>query len=145
MEILDKPKFNIVDSVDTTIDIIKRWSPRKCETEKDYENSLHEYLHKRLGEVQITKQAAIGSRAKADLMVGTKVLIDIRKDLQSTAQFLRLISQLTGYKAWEGCVVVLLVGKSDRNLKKRLDQFVNEQSSVLDEAGEGKKFAVFEK
>jgi len=98
-----------------------------------------------LGEVQITKQAAIGSRAKADLMVGTKVLIDIRKDLQSTAQFLRLISQLTGYKAWEGCVVVLLVGKSDRNLKKQLDQFVKEQNSIMGSALEGEKFVVFEK
>ena len=48
---LDKLEFNLWDSVDTTIDVIKRWSPRKCETEKDYENSLYTYLHKRLGDV----------------------------------------------------------------------------------------------
>jgi len=108
--------FSPVSMVKKAID---KWSPRKCENEKDFENSLYSFLHKHFEDVQITKQYAVG-RTKADLNVGGKVIIEIKKDLQSTAQYDRLIGQLEEYKKWKGSIVILLTGETDPNLKKKL-------------------------
>ena len=108
--------FFPVSAVKSAID---KWSPRECENEKSYENSLYLFLHEYFPDVQITKEYAIG-RTKADINVGDEVIIEIKKDLKSTAQYGRLIGQLEEYKNWKGATIILLVGDTDPNLKKKL-------------------------
>lgn len=98
---------------------IGKWSPRECENEKSYENSLYLFLHEYFPDVQITKEYAIG-RTKVDLNVGDEVIIEIKKDLKSTGQYGRLIGQLEEYKKWKGATIILLVGDTDPHLKKKL-------------------------
>lgn len=98
---------------------IEKWSPRKCKSEKDFENSLYTHLHKSFDDVQITKQYSVG-RTRADLNVGDKVIIEMKKDLKTTAQYDRLIGQIEEYRKWKGRTVILLLGETDPNLKKRL-------------------------
>jgi len=143
MAYLDKLKFKFLDPVSTTIKLIEKWSPRKCTTEKDYENSLYKYLHAELPDIQVTKQYAVG-RIRADLMVGDKVIIEIKKDLCTTAQYQRLVGQLTEYREWKGKVVLLLVGEIDPNLKKELESFVKKYAggTFFDE---GPRIIIFEK
>jgi hypothetical protein len=98
---------------------IGKWSPRECENEKSYENSLYLFLHEYFPDVQITKQYAIG-RTKADLNVGDEVIIEIKKDLKSTGQYGRLIGQIEEYQKWEKAKIILLVGDTDPHFKKKL-------------------------
>ena len=147
MAFLDKLKFNLWDSPTTVIDLIDRWKPRGCKTEKDYELSLYEFLHKELGETQITKQYAHG-RVRADLVVAAKVIIELKTNLDSTGKFQRLIGQMSAYEEWDGKVVILLTGKTDENLLKELKsqmKKLNERAGGLLVISSGTKFYLSEK
>ncbi|HEY6195520.1 MAG TPA: hypothetical protein VI504_10795 [Candidatus Eisenbacteria bacterium] len=126
MGLLDKLKFQLWDDVGAVVDLIAKWRPRKCETEKDFEKSLYAYLHEAFEDTQITKQFAQG-RMRADLMVGGKVIIELKHNLDSTAKLQRLIGQLSQYDSWKGRVIVLLTGETEPNLLKELKQFIRKQ------------------
>lgn len=78
---------------------IEDWKPVNCNTEKEYEKSLYYFLHKQFENIQITKQYARG-RIHADLVVGDKIIIELKHNLNSTGKYQRLIGQLTEYKDW---------------------------------------------
>jgi hypothetical protein len=139
---LDKVKFKFWDDVEAITSLLERWAPRKCKTEKDYENSLFRFLNENLGDVQITKQYAQG-RIKADLLVGKSVIVELKNDLNTTPKYTRLVGQLIQYRDWEGRIVVLLTGDTDVNLRKDLDRFVAEQNK--EGLGYGKTITVFQK
>ena len=129
MAALGKIKF-LWDSTGTVTQLIDKWSPRKCRYEKDYEQSLSRFLNKEIPDIKVTPQYAIG-RTKADLLIGEKVIVEIKKYLMSTAQYDRLVGQLTRYKDWNGSVVILLVGKTDPDLKKDLTKFINHNTPIF--------------
>lgn len=115
MAVLDEIKFKWWSNVDATISLIDRWKPRGCETEKDFERSLCAHLKRNLPNIKIVSQYAVG-RARADLVIGEAVIVEIKTDLQSTSECNRLIGQLNGYADWDGRVIVLLTGKTDNDL-----------------------------
>lgn len=140
MGVVDRLKFHAWDSVSAVADLIEKWRPRRCKTEKDYENSLYEYLHRELGGVQVTKQFAKG-RIRADLAVAERVIIEIKHNLNATAKYQHLIGQLEDYQNWDGYVVIVLIGKADPNLRKQLGEYVRKHSDIIS----GDKFTVVEK
>jgi len=142
MSFLEKLKFHAWDSVGVVVSHLQKWRPRGCSTEKDFEKSLFKYLHEKLPEIQVTKQYAQG-RIRADLMVGGKVIIELKHNLNSTAKYQRLIGQLTEYRDWDGRVVILLTGETDPNLRKELRSFLRREG--LTEEDWDAKVAVFEK
>lgn len=132
MGFLDNLKFGW-DSLSHVENLINEWKPRACETEKDYQNSLYNFLEEKIPEKQITKEHGIG-RSKVDIAVGKKVFIELKKDIKTTAQLQRLIGQLEIYK--EDCDNMLLVvcGKSDKKLIKQLrDKLKTYDSALSDE------------
>ena len=74
---------------------------------------LYKYLHDHLPETQIIKQYPVG-RAKADLLIGDRILVEMKLNLNKRDQFQRLLGQLDEYKEWEGSIVVLLIGSTYR-------------------------------
>ena len=130
MATLDKIRFNMWDSLGTVVTLINRWSPRKCNTEKDYEQSFLRFLNKEIPDIKITPQYALG-RAKADLLIGNKIIVEIKKDLITTSKYNRLIGQLTRYKEWDRQIIVLLVGKTAPDLKLDLERFRINSSSLI--------------
>ncbi len=142
MGFIDKLKYHAFDSTGAVAGLIEKWTPRRCKTEKDYENSLYEYLHQELGGVQVTKQFAKG-RIRADLAIGDQVIIELKHNLDETGKYQRLIGQLEGYKDWEGQVIIVLTGATDRNLRKELDEYVKKHRSLL--LLQADKFTVVEK
>lgn len=142
MSLFDKLKFHAWDSVEVVLSHLKEWQPTSCKTEKDFENSLYAYLHSKLPEIQVTKQFAQG-RVRADLNVGGKVIVELKNNLDNTSKYQRLVGQLAEYKEWDGRVVVLLTGKTDRNIRKELDRFLEREG--LTEEMLGAKVTVFDK
>jgi len=140
MGFLDELKFRAWDDLDTVTRLIKKWTPRRCKTEKDYEKSLYDYLHRELGQVQVTKQFAKG-RIRADLVVGDRVIIELKHNLDNTGKYQRLIGQLEEYQDWDGRIVIVLTAKSDQHLRKQLASYVKEHQSAL----LGDKFAIVDK
>ena len=111
-------------SVRDVLRLIDSWHPRKCETEKDFERSLHKHLEKHLQNSNVIKQYAAG-RAKGDIVVEDKILIEIKDSLQSTGQLQRLLGQLDIYNTqWKGQVIVVICGDSQRDLVKHLNEKV---------------------
>jgi hypothetical protein len=131
MKFIDKWKFHIGDSVKLVTTKIKEWKPRKCSTEKDYENSLYAFLHEEMGDLQVTKQYAKG-RIRADLVVADKVIVELKNNLNTTAKYQRLIGQLNLYKQWDGRIIVLLTGDTDTNLRKQLDSYLKSEELAGD-------------
>ena len=146
MGFLDKLKFDLWDRSTAVTDLINRWKPRGCKTEKDFELSLYDFLHKELGETQITKQFARG-RIRADLVVAEKVIVELKTNLDSTGKFQRLIGQLAAYEEWDGSVIVLLTGTTDQNLLKELKLHTDKLNSkrIGPIIGGGSKFQIVEK
>jgi len=126
MGIFDKIKFHMGDSVGFVTKKMESWEPKKCKTEKDYEKSLYQFLHDELGDLQVTKQYAKG-RIRADLMIGDKVIIELKHNLDTTGKYQRLIGQISEYKEWDGRVIILLTGETDMNLRKQLDAFIKKE------------------
>jgi len=143
MGFLDKLKFHAWDSVVAVVDLLGKWRPRKCTSEKDFEKSLYSFLHDELGGLQITKQYAKG-RIRADLMIGDKVIVELKHNLNTTAKYQRLVGQLMEYRDWDGRIVILLTGETDKNLRKHLDEHLRKEGLVGDLLGEH-KVTVFEK
>jgi len=111
-------------SVRDVIKLIDDWRPRKCETEKDYERSLHKHLEKNLEKSDVIMQYAAG-RVKGDIVVDGKILIEIKDSLKSTGQLQRLLGQLEIYATqWKGTVIVVICGDSQRDLVKVVNQKV---------------------
>lgn len=126
MGLMDKLKFQVWDNVGAVVDLIKRWEPTDCRTEKDYERSLYGYLHENFGDLQVTKQYAQG-RIRADLCVAGKVIVELKNNLNTTAKYQRLVGQVAEYKKWNGRIVVLLTGATEPNLRKQLNNFVKSE------------------
>lgn len=126
MDIISKAAF-FLDPTEAVKKAINKWSPNECKTEKDFENSLYNFLHEHFDDVQITKQDGVG-RSRADLNVGDKVLIEVKKDLRLKSQHDRLTGQLEDYRKWKGSIIILLVGETEPNLKKKLLRYQEEHT-----------------
>ncbi len=143
MSTFDEVKFKLWNNVDAVVSLIQRWKPENCKIEKDYEKSLYEYLHKEFDTIQVTKQYAKG-RIKADIVIGGEkgIIIEIKRNLTTRAEYQRLIGQLVEYKEWAGSVIVLLTGSIDLNFKKQLDEFAETENKKL---FLGTKFTIVQK
>lgn len=126
-----------------TIEKLKDWKPKKCKTEKDYENSLYNYLHKKLGDNKITKQPVL-ERSHANLMIDGDIIVKLKHNLNTTTQYQQLKRQLAEYKkaklryesgsrtisdwgvGWKNGII-LLIGKTDKNIKKELNEFLKKK------------------
>lgn len=119
---IDKAKFEIkfaLNTVSHVENLVKKWKPRDCETEKDYEKSLYNYLERVMQGKEITKQYGVG-RSKVDLAVGKKVYIELKKDLKNTGQLQRLFGQLEIYSKDLDNIIIIICGDIDKNLFKQL-------------------------
>jgi hypothetical protein len=125
MGVFDKFKWGW-DSIGMLTSLIGKWRPRNCETEKDYENNLYLFLHRELEGHTIEKQSGRG-RFHADIVIDNKLVIEIKYNLRTTANYQRLIGQVQEYNKWDGQVILLLIGKTDPNLKKQLFSLLKEQ------------------
>lgn len=143
MGLLDKLKWRW-DRVRALTSLLTKWHPRNCETEKHYENSLYSFLHKKLEGHQITKQYAIG-RLHADLVIDNSLIIEIKYNLNTPSKYQRLLGQLAGYKEWDGRVVLVLIGKTDPNLRKELTSHLEKEGFCGTFPFEEDKVIVYEK
>ena len=125
MGLFEKAKF-AWDSTDMVASLIKKWRPKDCKTEKSYEKSLYNYLHNKMEDIQVTRQYAKG-RIRADLVVEDKVIIELKNNLDSTSKYQRLIGQINEYKEWDGSIILILIGKTDKNLRKELDKYIEKE------------------
>jgi len=122
---LDKIKFKFWDDTGTVKSLIARWQPQGCKSEKDYENSLYDFLHRELPDIQVTKQYQKG-RVRTDLLVSDRVIVELKIHLRSKANYQRLLGQLAELKQWPGSIIVLLIGDTDPNLSKSLRAYVED-------------------
>ena len=106
--------------------LIKEWQPGDLATERAAEDSLYEYFHKQFEQVQVTRQYARG-RATVDLVIGEKVMVELKHNFTSTSELQRLKGQLMEYKSWGMALIVVLTGETDRNLLKDLTAFVQKE------------------
>ena len=104
-------------------ELLRKWKPAECKSEKDFEFSLYDFLHKKLEDTQITKQYARG-RIHADIAIADKTIIELKTNLDSTGKYQRLIGQLAEYETWEGSVFIILTGETDKNLLKSLKSYI---------------------
>ena len=144
MGLFDKLKFSLWDSPGTVVELLEKWRPRNCKNEKDFELSLQNFLDGQLEGVPIVRQYAIG-RAKADLMIGKRVVVEMKHKFDSTGKYQRLVGQLTEYEKWDGHIVVILTGESDRELVKDLKSFLDRMNGANLESLMSERFRLFEK
>ena len=119
MSLINKAKFALTDPKIRIEKLIKEWSLENCMNEKDYENSLFEYLQSSLQGIEIKKQYAQG-RTKVDLMIGDVVIVELKHDFSTTAKFQRLIGQINEYNKWGRELLIVLTGKTDPDLVEEL-------------------------
>jgi hypothetical protein len=101
-------------------ELVQKWEPKDCHTEKDFERSLAHLLESRLKGKDIVKQFAVG-RVRGDIVIEKKILIEIKTNLSSTAKLQRLLGQIELYRHdWGRAVILVLCGEHDPNLVKRL-------------------------
>ena len=113
------------DSMGKVEKIIKKWKPKRCTTEKDYEKSLVTFLQEEMPDVKIIQQYGAGTQ-KIDIVVGEEVAIELKKDL-TTPEYQRLIGQLYGYKKNWDKIFVVVCGEIKDNLKKDLEDSFKEK------------------
>lgn len=144
MGLLDKLKFNLWDDVDAVVDLVKRWTPEGCKSEKDYEKSFYAFLHAELGDEKIVRQYAQG-RIRADLVINGKVIVELKTHLMRKDVLQRLIGQISGYEQWSGLVIILLTGDVDPDLRKELERVAEKFEPPFATAADGRRFTIVQK
>ncbi len=135
MNFLEKFRFSFGNSSYMIASLIRKWKPGTLKTGESYEHALYEYLHNQLNELPVSRQYAKG-RIRASLAVGNKVIIEIKKNLNSTSSYQRLIEQISEYKDGGVNVIILLTGKTDHDIKKQLDQYLEEENITTNILGD---------
>lgn len=108
--------------------LVDEWNPSKCKTEKAFENSLIEFLQENLEGKDVVKQYGIG-RSKVDIGVDKKVFIELKKDLDTTAKLQRLLGQMDLYSKDLDNLLVVVCGKTDKNIEKSLREKVKDMDN----------------
>ena len=81
--------------------LVEAWEPGTLKNEKQYENSLYDFLIENLEGIEVIKQYGKG-RMRADLIVNNNVIIELKNNLDATTKYQRLIGQLSDYKDSQG-------------------------------------------
>jgi len=142
MSFLEKVKFGL-NSKGAIKKLLSGWKPKNCDNEKQYENSLYDYLHSHLESIQVTKQFSKG-RTSADIMVGNAIVIELKHNLKTTAKYQRLLGQIMEYKTWEESIFIVLCGETEPNLRKELTQFLKKEG-LMGNLLEDEKVTVIDK
>lgn len=61
------------------------------------------------------------------MLVGDKVIVEIKNNFNTTTKYQRLIGQIKEYKEWEGEIIIVLTGKTDPNLRKELKNYADKE------------------
>ena len=93
---------------------IKEWQPKqKYNSESEYHEDLFQFLSSRAKKYPPQKESG---RHLADIGIGDRVGIELKKDLHSKAEADRLIGQLTSFlRDYKYGVIVVVCGKTDLN------------------------------
>ena len=121
---------------DNTIDAINRWQPTQhYPDENAYRNDLLDYLRKVLNETSpFMPQSNISIRKEdgrglCDIAVGEKAVgIEMKKNLSKKSHVDRLAGQLMDYKNGYDNLIIVLVGKTDKEAFELLKLKVSQLS-----------------
>ena len=116
------------DAIGLVSRLIENWQPIQFSSEREAEDSLYEYLHNQFEHIQVTRQYGRG-RATVDLVIGDRVMLELKHNFGTTSESQRLKGQLMEYKSWKMAIIVVLTGDTDMNLLKDLKTFVERELS----------------
>ena len=125
MDLFDKLSFWF-SPTSAVLELVGTWNVGGCGSEKQCEDSLYDYLQRSLDGVQIIRQYG-RARSFVDIMVADRVMVELKYELTSTAEYQRLVGQLVGYKEWNKDIIVVLVGNTEPNLLKNLQKVVDKE------------------
>ena len=107
------------DPMGKVIKIISEWQPDGCNTEKDFERSLVDELRLQVPDVSIQPQYGT-ARQRVDIVVGKKVAIELKKNLNSTGEYQRAIGQIEHLvEDWDN-IIIVICGLVDTDLLQAL-------------------------
>jgi len=78
-------------------------------------------------------------------VIDNKLIIEIKYNLDTPAKYRSLLGQLAEYIGWDGRIIILLVGKTDPDLKERLNSYLKKEDLCGTLSYEGDKVTVCEK
>ncbi len=74
-------KFHFAfDPLGSVKKLLEQWRPPRYNSEGEYEKDLYAYLNNNVKGIEVVRQFG-SSRLRADICVGRKVFIEIKKDL----------------------------------------------------------------
>lgn len=116
-------------------DVLTRWKPPPCTSEREYEVLVYEYLHERFPKEVFHRQYA-HAKTRADIYVqfrdGAKVVVEVKFDLSERGEYHRLMGQTFEYMfEWKAEVVVVLCGRTDPSLVKLFQVFLDTVAEAM--------------
>jgi len=112
-------KFKYWDHTSTARELIENWKPKGLKTHKQYQNSLYQYLTERLDKVKVIKEYGDG-RIRGDIALDRKLMVEIKVNFDTSAEFQRTVGQIEGYLENDWSVIVVVCGRRDKNLVSQL-------------------------
>ena len=110
-------------------DLIKKWQPQNCETEKDYENYLYHHLREALPDgIKVTKQYGAG-RITIDIVVNQNVAIELKSKFKLPADLVRLLGQVELMQDHFEEICLVICGNKDDNLIHELKDKTRRKSN----------------
>lgn len=108
---------------------IENWKPRNCKTEKDYEKSLARKLDKELKNQKIETQYGTG-KYRIDIVVDSKVPVEIKNDLKTTSGLQRVIGQLDSLYKHFTSVILVICGEVKSDYIKDLEKYAEDKMTM---------------
>lgn len=131
---------------DDTISIIKNWTPEKeYSNEISYRDDLLEILRDELNQIDnpmFGRQNRVSvkkedGRSLCDIGINRQIGIELKKDVKSKSQVDRLVGQIHGFKKDYHDLIIVLVGKIDKegleDLKDRISDLTRNTSYGLNQ------------
>ncbi len=126
------------DLFEDSIQIIKSWKPKQnYSNENLYRNDLIEFLRNELNEgqspfsfgqqrrISVTKE---DGRGLCDIGIDRTVGIELKKDIKSKSQVDRLAGQIMGFKKDYQYLIVVLVGRTNKDALEILKDNISDLS-----------------
>ncbi|NJD78582.1 MAG: hypothetical protein FIB08_16060 [Candidatus Methanoperedens sp.] len=127
--------FGLDTLFDDTVSIIKNWkSEKEYHSETSYRDDLLSVLREQLSQVNnpiFGRQDRVSvskedGRGLCDIGINRQIGVELKKDLKSKSQVDRLVGQIHGYKKDYQDLIIVLVGKTDKEALEGLKDRISD-------------------
>lgn len=110
--------------------LVKQWRPTACETEREYQESLHQYLLGQFSEDVLVQKEYGTEKRQIDIVVDQRYGVEMKADISSGGRMDRVDDQVDAVKKHLSGGLLVLCGSVTEEARRRLRRKFREEDQA---------------